>query len=446
MRAIGRFGLMTLGMTGLALIAVNLQGSPPTAKGDESRFLLSDMGSGRATAYLESPKIMTFEGRTHLTWLDTPEEGFRVRIRTLDRAEGRLSATWTIGEAENNHGGPALTVDKHGYLHVLYYSHHHPLRYRHSVRPNDTSEWTEYETFGINLTYPALVCARDGTLILTARRSHDNRPWELELWTKPPGEPWERQVAILQSRFTGYAQFAASLAWGPDHQTLYLSTRIYELPEGDGTPPLTTVGALKSLDNGRTWTQIDGAAVKLPADADSIDVVASGRGREGRILNAGSLAVSGEGVLFLPYSVRIQDSSQAYLATPAGDGLWRHLHLNPFLPGPFRDWDLFMHGGIAFGQSGQPMIVATVMQVGAEEIDWGHPSTEIVRFMSTDGGSSFTGDILDKPDTHSPRWMPNIERPTGFNEMPMYPGFLYTDGVRGDSLKDQLSNRVWFVP
>jgi hypothetical protein len=41
--------------------------------------------------------------------------------------------------------------------------------------------------------------------------------------------------------------------------------------------------------------------------------------------------------------------------------------------------------------------------------------------------------------------MPDIERLTGFNEMPLYPGFLYTEGVRGETLDDQLSNRVWFV-
>ena len=41
--------------------------------------------------------------------------------------------------------------------------------------------------------------------------------------------------------------------------------------------------------------------------------------------------------------------------------------------------------------------------------------------------------------------MPNIERPTGFNEMPPEPSFIYTDGVRGDTLDDQLSNLVLWM-
>lgn len=130
--------------------------------------------------------------------------------------------------AENNHGGPALTIDWDGYLHILYFSYHHPFRYRRSVRPNDASEWTAYEEFGRNLTYPALVCAAGGMLIIVARQSYDDRPWELDLWTKPPGEKWRRQGMVLRSRHTDYAQFAASLAWSPDHRTLHLGARILE--------------------------------------------------------------------------------------------------------------------------------------------------------------------------------------------------------------------------
>jgi hypothetical protein len=104
-----------------------------------------------------------------------------------------------------------------------------------------------------------------------------------------------------------------------------------------------------------------------------------------------------------------------------------------------------MHGGLSYGASGQPLLVGTIMQVPLERHEWGEPSTEVVRFRSSDGGKTWSADVLDTPNSDLPRWMPNIERPTGFNEMPLYPGFLYTEGVRGDSLDDQLSNKVWFI-
>ncbi len=409
-------------------------------------FLLSSEGSGRATAYLESPKIISFEGKTHVAWLDSPTEGFRIRIRTLDQKTGVWSKTYTVGVAQDNHGGPALTIDGEGYLHIVYYSHHHPFRYSRSLRPNDASEWSEFEEFGEDLTYPALVCGKDGTLLLTARRSFENKPWELEMWSKSTGETWSRQSTLLKSRFDGYAQFAASLTWSEDHTTLHLGTRIYERPIKEDEWPLTTVGYMKSLDRGKTWIQSDGTPIDLPATAETIDSIASGRGVEGRILNAGSIAVGPDGLAYVPYSVRVEDSSQGYLAYPYGDGKWRHLNLNAFLPSTVRDWALFMHGGVSFGSAGEFVVAAVVMQVDPDGVDWGEPSSELVIFRSIDGGLSFQGKVVGSPDSKVPRWMPNLERATGFNEMPLSPRYLYTNGGRGTTLNDVLSNEVWWVP
>src|SRR5690349_6272574 len=83
--------------------------------------ILSSEGSGRASAYTEQNKIITLHGKTHVVWLDAVDAGFRVRGRTLDLAAGTWSEVVTIGEAQDNHGGPALTVDSHGFLHIAYY-------------------------------------------------------------------------------------------------------------------------------------------------------------------------------------------------------------------------------------------------------------------------------------------------------------------------------------
>lgn len=422
---------------GLLFMAVHVSGT--------ERFLLSNEGSGRATAYVESPKIVTFEGKTHATWLDTPEEGFRIRIRTLDHASGEWSSAWTIGEATDNHGGPAITVDAAGYLHVIYFSHHHPFRYRRSVRPNDASEWTEYSEFGHDLTYPALVCAADGTLLMTARRSFKDKPWELEMWAKAPDGEWQRQRSILRSRHGVYTQFAASLVWGPDHETLHMAARIYEVPGEDPMVSITTVGYLASDDGGVSWRRADGTPVELPATADTFDSFAAGATKHAQSLHVGSMAVDQAGMPYIVYGMKTGESSQSYLATFDPAGQWHHRHLNPFLPAAYREWDLFMHGGVAFGSDGQLTIVGTVMHLQPGTHEWGEPTTEVVRFRSRDDGETFLANVMDAPDPESPRWMPNIERPTGFNVVPTQPGFIYTNGVRGDALHDQLSNQVWWV-
>ncbi len=413
-------------------------------RGDQ-RHLLSQEGSGRATAYIESPKIITFQGKTHIGWLDTPTDGFRVRVKTYDHATGDWSETVDLGDAASNHGGPALTIDAEGYLHVVYYSHHNPFRYRHTVRPNDTSEWTEYLEVGYNLTYPALVCAADGTLIMTARRSYDDKPWELEMWTKAPGKEWAYQRSILKSRFNDYTQFAASLAWSPDHQTLHLSARIYETPGDDAMISITTAGYLASDDGGVTWRTADGETVEVPATAETWDSYARGRTVHSRVLGVGSMAVDSEGTPHLVYVAEVGKSAHSYLVRPTQEGGWDHLLLNTFLPSAYRDWDLFMHGGISIGENGQPMIVGTVMQLQPDTHAWGEVTTEIVIFQSEDGGATFRSRVLDEPNPDSPRWMPNIERATGFNELPDQPTFIYTDGVRGDGLQDILSNHVYWI-
>ena len=413
-------------------------------KGEE-RHLLSDEGSGRATAYIESPKIITFDGKTHIGWLDTPTDGFRARVRTFDHATKTWTEPFDLGDAASNHGGPAMTIDAEGYLHVLYYSHHNPFRYRRTLRPNDTTEWTEYEDVGYNLTYPALVCAPDGTLIMTARRSYDDKPWELEMWTKAPGGEWTYQHSVLKSRFNDYTQFAASLAWSPDHQTLHLSARIYEAPGDDAMVSITTSGYLASEDGGMTWRKADGDPVAIPATADTWDSYAYGRTVHSRVLGNGSMDVDPAGTPHLVYSAEVGRSAHSYLVRPTAEGRWDHLLLNTFLPPAQRDWDLFMHGGIAFGSNGQPMIVGTVMELRPDTHAWGEVTTEIVIFQSDDGGKTFSSRVLDKPNPDSPRWMPNIERRTGFNEMPARPTFIYTDGVRGDGLQDILSNHVYWI-
>ncbi len=424
------------------LLAMGLGGGMVSAK---DRHLLSTEGSGRATAYIESPKIITFEGKTHVGWLDTPTEGFRVRVKTYDHATGSWTDAVDLGDAASNHGGPALTIDAEGYVHVIYYSHHHPFRYRRTVRPNDTSEWTEYTEVGHNLTYPALVCAADGTLILTARRSYDDQPLELEMWTKPPGGEWAYRHSILKSRFNDYTQFAASLAWSPDHQTLHLSARIYEAPGDDAMVAITTAGYLASDDDGLTWRKANGEAVKIPATADTWDSYAQGRTVHRRVLGVGSMATDPAGVPHLVYAAEVGRSAHSYLVRPDGAGGWHHQLLNTFLPPDYRNWDLFMHGGISFGANGQAMIVGTVMELQPDTHFWGEVTTEIVIFESLDGGQTFSSRVLDDPNPHSPRWMPNVERPTGFNQMPARPTFIFTDGVRGDGLQDILSNHVYWI-
>lgn len=133
-----------------------------------NKTLISSRGCESATAGTGN-KIITYQGKTHVAWLDSNENGYFAVIRTLDRKAGTWSPTHTIGKSHDNHGRPAMTIDRQGYLHVVYGLHHNAIPYRRSLRPNDASAWTKPVVFGNKLSYPTLMCGPDGALYLTGR-------------------------------------------------------------------------------------------------------------------------------------------------------------------------------------------------------------------------------------------------------------------------------------
>jgi hypothetical protein len=419
----------------------------------DAPVVITTVGSGRATAYAEASKIVTLGNTTHVAWLDADKTGFWVRARSLDRRSGKWSEPVLIGAGQDNHGGPALIADSKGYLHIIYYPHHQPMRYRRSLRPNDSSEWGPEIQFGENLSYPVVVCSKDDTLILTARRKanlEDDR-YHMELWRMPAGGSWVRDRVVLRSRHPGYTHFQDSLAWGPDFRTLHLSCRIYETNPVEGGKPIQTIGYLRSPDEGRTWTKADGTPVNLPATADTVDVLVRGGADAGPLLYAGALAVNRAGVPHLVHSERRGIEGKAFLATPDEAGKWTRRELNQYLPEGWRTHDVVFTtgGGISFSESGRATIVAIAVKVKEDDrlLDWAHPSSEIVRFWSDDGCRTFKSEILKPIDAGRAQWLPNIERATGHNRIPEEPGIIYTIGPAGSGLHDlEVFNEVWWRP
>ena len=424
--------------TGFTLGAARLAPaqSPPL-----ERFLLSKEGCGRATGYSEANKIITRDGKTHVAWLDSVADGFRVCVRTLDRAEGAWPATYTVGEAYDNHGGPALTIDAEGYLHIAYYPHHHPMRYRRSVRPNDASEWTAPEEFGKRTTYPTLVCGADGTLYCTCRESGDG-PWHCNLYTKKPGGAWEGPHAIMVSQHTGYSHFMEALAWGPEFKTLHLSTRIYSGDPARGH----TVGYMRSHDHGRTWKNSRGEALDLPVTAETIDVLASASAGGGVGLRAGSVAVDANNVPYVLYSDYDANPVEAYLARADGRGGWEKRPLSPAIPSALAGHGLFTPGEVVVGAEGRIcMALTSVDRRGdAEASTWGAPSCEVVWMEAGSFDGDLTASVVSAIDPATPAWLPNLERPTGHNAVKR-PGLIYTLGGRGEKNTEILANDVYWV-
>lgn len=430
-----------LGASALGLLSG--AGYSRMSRGDTARpphFLLSSHGCGRATGYEEANKIVTFDGKTHAAWLDSVDGAFHVRIRTLDRASGTWSPTYTVGAGFDNHGGPALTIDGAGYLHIAYYPHHHPMRYRRSTRPNDASAWDPEETFGERLTYPTLLCGPDDTLYCTARQRTEGF-WRADLYRKAKGGAWEGPRPLLMSEQGGYAHFMGALCWGRQ-DTLHLTTRIF----GGKTRFGHTVGYMRSDDYGATWRNALDSRIRMPATAGSIDVIDAEPAGPGSGLRGGSVAVDGEGTPYVLYSNYSSTPPASWLAWPDEDGLWRRRDLGAYIPEAYRGWGLITPGGISMADDGTVYIAASLVdsRSGAPDTLWGRTATEVLLLTSRDGGESFAGRVVSGGSEKTPRWLPSIERATGHNRVAT-PGLMYTAGGPGDKNTDIVANDVYWV-
>jgi len=409
----------------------------------ETRHLtvLSKVGCGRATAYSEFNKIVTIGDKTHVSWLDSEDGKFLVRIATLNRGTGQWSPTYTVGEAFDNHGGPSLTYDSEGYLHIVYYPHHHPFRYRRSLRPNDASQWGPEVQFGKKCTYSSLVCTADDGLVLACRESA-TRQWTLNLYEKPKDGTWQGPRTVFGGNSpSNYVRWQAAMILGPDGRAIHMSFMVYERGMGDVG---YAVGYLRSPDAGKTWHGKDGRQIKLPATPQTIEIVAGAAKPAGGVnFRPGNIALDPDGTPWVIYSRLDREPFEAWVARRMSSGKWEKTPLLPVVRRKWKNRGVKTPGSIVFDKAGTMYVAAetVVSGTGDESALWGHPSTEVVLLVSKDRGKTFDLFEVSRPDPSAANWLANLERPTRAGRIDV-PSLLYTHGPRGKTNKDILSNEV----
>ena len=410
-------------------------------RGASALRVVSEAGCGRATAYSEFNKIVSIGVRTHVSWLDSEGGKFLVRIQTLDRKSKKWSAVYTVGEAYDNHGGPSLTSDSAGYLHIVYYPHHHPFRYRKSLRPNDASQWGEEVQFGKKCTYSSLICTPDDKLILACRETA-TRQWALNVYEKAKDGAWEGPRTIFHGNApSNYTRWQGAMILGADGRTIHISFMLYERGMGDVG---YAIGYLRSPDAGRTWQRGDGEKITLPATPQTIEIVDGSAKPDGPTnFRPGNIALDGDGVPWVIYSRLDRDPFEAWVARRTKAGKWEKIPLLPAIQRKWRNRGVKTPGSIVFSKDGTMYVAAeTVLSGTGDELAfWGHPSTEVVLLVSKDKGKTFDLFEVSRPDASAANWLPNLERPTRAEPIAL-PGLIYTHGARGKTNKDIMSNEV----
>lgn len=433
----------------------------------EGHALISRIGGERAT---QGPgnKIVTSGEKTHVVWQDSHQGRYFARVRTLDRATGTWLPGAVLMEGVDEHSRPTIAMTPDGVLHVVMGGHNTPYQYRRSVSPNDSSEWEPTITFGAG-TYPVLLADSDGRLLLSGRSaSHDG----LDLWERPAGGLWRLTGSVLQrdERFTDYSAFHNGLTWGPDQETLHLSSGLFltfppesgeEMREASGR--YQGLGYLRSPDGGSTWEKSDGTQVEMPATPRTIELLAEGQGDNPKPgIVHGGVAVDSVGRPYLAYTRHNPDPGTAHLVRLDASNQWEPLPLGEAVSSAWPGHGLSLVR-LSITPDDLVCVLGVLVPLDHPEANWNpgiwglpdfwlraHPELHrVVWLESSDGGRSFSArEIAPKPEAGKGQHMPTLERPESANRLPagQRPGVLYFEGD-SDYPPDgvTLNNDVYFV-
>ena len=141
-----------------------------------------------------------------------------------DKKTKNLSAPVRVGfgpPPNDTHNIPGITIDSHGYLHVLTGTHGRPFQYARSLRPMSIHDgWTEAESLldknrpHSTQTYLGLVTDQENTLHTIFRFwQHNVEPFPdthyatLAYMSKKQGEPWSEPRILVQAPLSHYSNF-----------------------------------------------------------------------------------------------------------------------------------------------------------------------------------------------------------------------------------------------
>lgn len=418
------FGVLAAGI----FLACEQDASGPAVR-PVATTVLSTNGSTRATAYIMSNKIISADSSIFVAWLDRMAE---VKIRRYDMRAEAWEETVHLGTGVDNHSGPALTMDSRGYLYAAFGPHHGPFQFRRTLQPYDIRAWSPVDSFGVNGTYPSLVCDAGDTLHCTYRGGP--APWRLMYQKKPPGGAWRAPVALLDPAVPdGYTQYDNPLMVAPDG-TLHLGFHIYDMhPEGG-----KAIGYLRSRDGGKTWENAAGEKMALPVTPQSPCFIEQGDSLDMRF---GNLAIDAQEHPWL--AAFHNETSPRTAVLWHNDGrAWRARDLLPVVQAHFPDREI-TYSSLSFDSDGVLYLVSNIQKVGAAS-HWGDASLEIVLLTSADGGATFAVQAISEHDPQNPNWLPSIERPYGPWRIGV-PSFLYTHGGPGEGLTGGPATEVVFV-
>lgn len=317
--------------------------------------ILSSTGSNRATAYSDTNTIIQYKEKIYFTWQEIHDHQFKVVLSSYSPSNNEFFKPVRIGDSYDNHGVASIAIDSSGYLHVVYYPHSHPIKYKASTKPvADTKnlEFSDTELVGGHITYPKIIFDQKDELYLFGRKSKNqigpDPLYKYGFFKKNNKDStWQPFKTILTSDYPGYAHFSASIVVDKAN-TLHFHFRTHENSSSKLYGKKQKTAYLKMHNN--QWKNFAGDNItqKIRFDMsgffrsipiDSLDILEHGGVVKGfTVLNIGQSALNKEDKLLLLHTVEYPKSALLKLSKKKPTSPLETTIINKFLPLDFKNW------------------------------------------------------------------------------------------------------------
>ncbi|WP_282112410.1 BNR-4 repeat-containing protein [Maribacter stanieri] len=338
------------------IIGNNPEDKTVLSNAEGSTMILSRKGSSRATAYIDSNKIIETEEYVFITYLIYKDGKHFIALKSFSKENKTWSTEVILDKVKDNHGGGSLVIDSQGYLHIAYGPHVGPFVYRKSVNPNDIEYFGDPMFVGNNMTYPSLAIDNNDKIYLLGRHTIIKGKWSLRLFNKNAEDKnWSSGKDILYSNYAnwpdikdikkgdpkylyvknGYSRWNKSIVIDKLNN-LHITFKNYEyLPRNEkysftnsGNGGSYLIGYLKSEDGGITWKNKD-KLITTPAYPSEIEIIDGNSDPKKVECNYGisNLILDKHNTPHVAFSKEFDSTSTFYLAYKKGD-IWERKLIN----------------------------------------------------------------------------------------------------------------------
>ena len=394
--------------------------------------VLSKTGSNRATAYSDTNTLLEHNNRIFFSWQEASNKKFNVRLASYSQISNDFSQSINLGASYDNHGGASIAIDLDGYLHVAYYPHSHPVKYKKSTTPLlsiQNLEFSEVELVGSHITYPKLIFDNKNNLYLFGRKSKNqigpDPVYKYGFHMKVDKSPvWGYFKTILASEYSGYAHFATSILVDANN-VLHFHFRIHENSTREVYGKSQRIAYLKK--DGKRWKNLAGKEVEesirfdMSGFFDSIDfsrldiLENGGEGEDFSVLNIGKSTVNKDGIVLLLHTTENSNSATLKLTKIMPNSPIKKQVENILLPIELNGWSYCSPtGGVDYNKNGSVVIVTTIckkteyyQKTSIHKSGWGSQYSKVVGFIRYKDNDSFSYFEISDENSKT-NWHPKI--------------------------------------